>query len=501
MKLLISIFTAILCCVSTLPSQAQSRSIVFERGPIILNLEAHRPLAAPAKATPQFDTTLASRIYGALLATYNAAEPYDLHGVGFSILIPGQPQITGTIGLNDDVNPLDSSLHFEVGSITKTFTTALIMKLQEEGKLSIKDSIHKWLPAYPNIDTNITIQQLLSHSSGIFDYFNDDTNGTAANEQYGIDPSKHWTPQDILSYVGKPNFAPGKGYRYCNTGFVLLAMIAEKAGGASFRDQLHANFIDPLHLTHTYVGGYDSIPGLFAHNWFLYDSASFEDFYDIDKEAQLTGSFGDGNIVSTPGDLARWGAALYLGKAITETSVKAMISPLHNITGAGLYGLGTQEASYYSKKTYGHSGHLFGFTSAMFTNLVDSVTVVAYLNADGDPFINGISVNDYLVDMLNEIYLAPSSVIPINGVRVSTQAYPNPATNRVTIAFGLKQSDKVILRVYNPLGEEIQTVFDAWMSSGMHEAAIETQLLPTGSYFYTIQTSDGTQSGKFSVEH
>ncbi len=480
---------------------AQQSSVFFDRqwiGPVSTS-EMLNASASPLEYLG-YDTTLYTRIVAAMTKRWNAAHVYDRHGVAFSVLMNGAPQITGAIGTDTGTIALDTTLLFEVGSVSKTFTAALIMKLQEEGKLSLTDSLHKWLRAYNNIDTNITILQLLNHSSGIYDYINDDPNKRALEAQYSGDPSKHWTPEDVLQYVGSPNFKPGARYRYCNTGYVLLAMIAEKAGGASLRDQLHANFIDPLHLTHTYVGGYDSIPETFAHDWQLIDTADYSDLYDIQKTAHLSGSFGDGEIVSTPGDLARWGAALYLAKVLTPASIIAMTSPLHTIAGAGLFGLGTQEAPYYTRKFFGHSGHMLGFVTEMFTNMADSVTVVAYLNADGNPFSKTPSLNDYLVDVLKEVYSIPSGVaVLLKNGDGSISVYPNPVKDHATFSFDLDHSGSIALRIYDVMGREVMANGGASLHSGHNTLSIELSSLRRGNYFYTLQTSSGAVSGKFEI--
>ena len=141
------------------------------------------------------------------------------------------------------------------------------MKLEEQGKLSIKDSIGKWLPRkYPNVDGAITIEQVLNHSSGLYDYLNDDVPLYRVFAAFYNQPSRRWTPDQILdTFVGVPNFKPGTSYRYCNTNFLLAGIVAEQAGGEKLGKMIHSYFIDPLKLTHTYFGGEDSVTIPFAH--------------------------------------------------------------------------------------------------------------------------------------------------------------------------------------------------------------------------------------------
>src|SRR5205085_7981018 len=170
--------------------------------------------------------------------------------------------------------------------------SALILQLEDSGKLAIGDPIYKYLPKqYPNVDPNITIKQLLEHSSGIFDYLNDDSLFTILNDAYGSHPGKRWSPEEILmNYVGTPHFKAGASYRYSNTNYLLLGLIAEKVTGNSAAHEIHRRFLDPLGLTHTFCCWEDSIPAGFCHNWNAApDSLTPSlDYYSIDKSAQLT---------------------------------------------------------------------------------------------------------------------------------------------------------------------------------------------------------------------
>jgi hypothetical protein len=122
-----------------------------------------------------YDTTLGSRIQSAMEATLARTSPWGKHGIGASVIVPRLAQWTGTVGMSDETTPIDPAMLFEIGSTSKTFITALILKLEEEGVLSIKDSVSKWLSPIENVNPNITLQQLLAHSSGVFDYVNGST--------------------------------------------------------------------------------------------------------------------------------------------------------------------------------------------------------------------------------------------------------------------------------------------------------------------------------------
>ncbi len=477
------------------------RSALTKRAAVTIPLSRE----SSGSATPMaIDTTsLGNRILSAMNTLYAKTLSFNMHGVSASIYVPGFGQWNGTVGINYGSEPMDTSLLCEAGSITKTFVAALIMRLQDQGKLSINDSIYKWLPRrYPNVDSAITIEMLLNHSSGIYDYTNDDTDQTVLYDQYELEPGKVWTADTILlNYVKAPNFKPGTNYQYSNTNYILLGVIAQQVGGASLRDLIHNNFIDPLQLSHTFVGGADSIPYPFAHNWSAADSKyPSTDLSFIDKTAQLTGSPGDGNICSTPSDLIKWVRTLYTGSVVSADALKQM-KTVHRLDDSSYYGLGTERVPYYSETFYGHSGSMVGFQSSAYVNPKDSVTIALYVNWDPDPLISDVYLNDYTVAILNEIYKSASTVSPpVGDALTSATAYPNPASGMVTISFALDNAAPASLKIYDQLGAEVRSVPQRLFEVGRNELSIDISTLRSGAYFYLVQTDKEIQTGKLFVK-
>lgn len=505
MKSIVILLVIVQLCVNSVFSFAQ-HSTVFLREiksskPGIV--EMHFPTGLLPQSVTQFnDTTLGTRIQAAMQALYLKMKPFDQHGIGYSVIVPGLPQYSGGVGTYDDVNPMDTLHVFEMASNTKTFVTALIMRLQDSGKLSIKDSIYKYLPhAYPNVDSAITIKMLLNHSSGIMDYLNDDPQAFFIQDMYEHHPERKWTVEEILmNYVAKTNFAPGTSYKYCNTGFMLLGKIAEIVDGHSLDYQMHHYLFEPLGLTHTYFGGVDSIPSeLWAHNFGASDTDfTGYDFSTIDKTAQLSASWGAGNLVTTPGDLARWSHALYLGYVVSRAAVVAMTTT--NIwPDKSRYGLGTQYAPYYTHTFYGHTGSLPSFISAQYTNRADSVSVSVFVNWQynrPDPYMN-----DYLLAMLDEVYKPASGVKPADvSNNTAVTVWPNPASERVLFNYRVDREGPVNLEVYNLLGLKVATIINEQQSAGYHVGSLNVSGITRGAYVYLLQTADGVERGNFLIE-
>ena len=155
-------------------------------------------------------------------------------------------------------------MRFAIASITKTFVAALILQLAEEGQLSLQDSLHRWLPDFRYIDANITIDQLLNHTSGIFNF----TDNPAFWNALWADPQRNWMPEEILNqFLAPPFFAPGSQLAYSNTNYMLLGLIATAVTSSPLSQQFRNRFFDPLGLTGTFYAATEAVTGDVAHNW------------------------------------------------------------------------------------------------------------------------------------------------------------------------------------------------------------------------------------------
>ncbi len=453
--------------------------------------------------SPLSDTSLPARLQAALTATYNLTPSYDKHGVAASVIVPGYPQWTGAAGTSDDIKPMSEDLSFEIGSVTKTFIAALILQLRDEGKLSLTDSISKYLPSYPNVDSTITIEQLLDHSSGLYDYLNDDPQTRLLDSAYSYNPGKHWTAAEILeNFIGPPNFKPGHGYRYSNTDFLLLGQIADSVTKQPASVEIHDRFLTPLGLTHTLCSWYDSIPTNFPHNYSNYDPRinGSVDYYSIDKTAQLSMANTAGGMVSIPAELARWSQALYTGQILGKTTTAQMlnINSFHKMTDGLYYNLGTMliGTSYDYQYVFGHAGSMIGFITIMATIPHDSVTIVIYVNSLTDTII----ASNYLVSLLYQIENPPKSGVAAGPSEAqSVKVYPNPVRGRTSISFDQNTPGESVLTLYNELGNEVRSVADAANAPGPHQIVLESAGLADGAYYYRLRMPTSVKSGMLVV--
>lgn len=210
------------------------------------------------------------------------------------------------VGQSSGITSVTTEDSYLIGSVTKTITSACILSLAEEGILTIDDSLHTWLPTMPFIDPNITIRQLLNHSSGLYDVMGHPD----LSDSMDADMSRIWTAEELVEdFMAPPIFAPGDMWSYCNTNYFLLGMIIEQATGNPFYTELRNRFFDPLELTSFNIPSYEPDLGPVAHIWMdldgdgnLEDAHSFYSvFMSLNSIAGAAGGY-----YSTPTDCAKW---------------------------------------------------------------------------------------------------------------------------------------------------------------------------------------------------
>lgn len=239
-----------------------------------------------------------------------------------------------------------SNTIYQIGSTTKEFTAAVILKLAEQHKLSLEDKLSKYFPEYKRWN-EITIKHLLTHTSGIYEILRDHT---AFNE--GTVPR---SMEKTLSYfIDKPlDFDPGTQYSYCNSGYILLGLIIEKVTGKPYQAVVRDLILKPLKMKHT---GFD-FAGLKNSD----KAKGYTKYTQIIKEASVpwdsTATFSAGSLYSTVGDLYLWHKGLLTNKVYSKSSLEAATTPYL----AG-YGLGCWIDTFYQKKIVSHGGNILGFT-------------------------------------------------------------------------------------------------------------------------------------------
>jgi D-alanyl-D-alanine carboxypeptidase len=263
---------------------------------------------------------------------------------------------------------------FRLGSITKQFTAVAILMLAEQGKLSLSDDITKYLPDFPTQGHKITIEHLLTHTSGIKNY-------TALPEWLPL-WRKDMSLTDLIGiFKDKPlDFAPGEKWSYSNSGYILLGAIIEKASGETYQDFIEKKIFAQVGMKHSfYDRTYRLIPGRVEGY-----SKQGEDFINC-AYLSMTQPYAAGSLASSVDDLALWDQALYTEKLVKQESLQRAWTTFHLNNGKPTnYGYGWGVSSLEDHRLIFHNGGINGFaTSAM--RLPEIQGYVAILtNSDSD---------------------------------------------------------------------------------------------------------------------
>ena len=262
---------------------------------------------------------------------------------------------------------------YEIGSITKQFTSAAIMKLVEQGRVRLDDDLSKYVPQFPLQGRKVSIRELLNHTSGIHSY----TSSPAWQKTW----NDVLSPDAIIKFVAADtfDFAPGTAYRYNNTGYVLLGMVIEKASGQKYAKYLDAQFFKPLGLKQTsYCPSHTSDPA-FALGYSKGPSGTRSQFLD------LSHPFSAGALCSTVGDFVKWQRALDGGKVVSPASYALMSSADTLNNGRKInYGFGLVPGMFNGHKTVSHTGGINGFATAATYVPDDSLSIVVFTNFDAE---------------------------------------------------------------------------------------------------------------------
>ncbi|HDR7447520.1 TPA: beta-lactamase family protein [Bacillus toyonensis] len=288
--------------------------------------------------------------------------------------------------------PMKTDFRFRIGSVTKTFTATVILQLAGENRLNLDDSIEKWLPGVIQgngyDDKQITIRQLLNHTSGIANY-------TTSKDFNMMDTKKSYTAEELvkMGISMPPDFAPGKSWSYSNTGYVLLGILIEKVTGNSYAEEIENRIIEPLELSNTFLPGNSSvIPGTkHARGYIQLDGAS--EPKDVTYYNPSMGSSA-GDMISTADDLNKFFTYLLGGKLLKEQQLKQMLTTVPTGTDElGDSGLGIFKMKLSNGVSiWGHGGSIPGFLTFAGGTLGGKHTLAINLNslkADSpDPFKN-----------------------------------------------------------------------------------------------------------------
>ncbi len=259
--------------------------------------------------------------------------------------------------------PMAATDGFRIASVTKTFVATAVLQLEAEHRLDIDDRVERWLPGIVPNGRAITIRELLNHTSGLFDYGEDDAHTQAVI----ADPGRRWSPHELLSvaFAHPPLFRPSTSWFYSNTNYVVLGLVVEAVTGRPLGQELQARIVDRLRLHATSFDIDAAIHDPFAHGYVgPHPGLPIAAGTLLDITALLSPSFGwgAGNMSSNAADVTRFFVALLRGQLLPRAQLAEMKtgSPAN-----GNYGLGLKKTYTSCGVAYGHEGDFPGYRNAV----------------------------------------------------------------------------------------------------------------------------------------
>jgi D-alanyl-D-alanine carboxypeptidase len=269
--------------------------------------------------------------------------------------------------------------HFRIASVTKTFVATIVLQLVSEGRLSLDDSVERWLPGLVPDGRAITLRELLDHTSGLYDFV-DDPAFTASRI---ADPGREWSPLELVAVATShpPKFPPGTGWWYSNTNYVLLGLVVEAVTGRTLADELRTRIFEPLRLAATSFPNGTAMDAPFAHAYFVsrpplpFPAGTL---VDISTTVSPSAIWAAGQIVSTADDVTRFFAALMRRRLLPRRELSEMKTPVAPYG----YGLGLRTTDTSCGKAYGHEGDFVAYRTVVWATSNGRRVAVMMVNID-----------------------------------------------------------------------------------------------------------------------
>jgi D-alanyl-D-alanine carboxypeptidase len=329
---------------------------------------------------------------------FNALEQNNKFMGSVAVSKNGEIIYTKSIGFADIENNLKATENskYRIGSISKSFTTVLVLKAIEQKKLDLNQSIEKWFPTIKNAK-KITVKHLLSHRSGIHNFTND--------KDYLTYNTQRKTEEEMVEIIAKggSDFQPDSKAEYSNSNFVLLTYILEKTLNKSYSELLQKYIVEPIGLTNTYVFEKINTSNKECKSY------RFVGSWNEETETDYTIPLGAGAITSTPSDLTKFADALFGGKLLKFESLEIMKTIKEG------YGIGLFQIPFYKNVGYGHTGGIDGFSS-VYSHFPDDIISYALIS-------NGTNMNknDISIAVLSAVYNKPYEIPSFKTFNVTSE--------------------------------------------------------------------------------
>jgi D-alanyl-D-alanine carboxypeptidase len=433
----------------------------------------------------QIPPAYAARLQQVLDSTCNLLQ---IKGASAAVYVPGSGMWKGVYGESYSGQPITSNMAVPLNSNTKTYVSALMLKLQEDGKLRLDDSIGTWIQGYPNINGQITIRQLLNHTSGLYSY----TDSAAFADSIEADFARIWQPAEMLQFVGAPLFAPGVGWSYSNTNYLLAGIIISQVTGKPVEQAIRVGLLTPQGLGNTWFYPQEPPTQPIPHFWFSDGMGGEVDgqIFSYTPESFYSAASSAGALFSTAEDNAMFWHKLASGQIINAASLDEwrQTIPLTR-TGIG-YGLGMFRYPFFNTHVvYEHGGTGAG---AINENLVDSASGVSISVLTNQEKAGNNDLLYNVVIALHRVTLdQPTAVGGVAGAS-SFELYPNPAKGRLIVQ--RPAAGAVRYSITDALGQVVRT---GSLEKDKEEIGIGA--LNSGLYYLRLSDAQAAMGKSFTV--
>lgn len=399
---------------------------------------------------------------------------FNIKGATASIVVPGQGIWERAHGISHPGTPITKDMYMGIGSNTKTYFSVLMLKLQEQGKLDLDDTIGQWIQ-HVNVPGNITIRQLLNHTSGLYSF----TSNPDMNNYILADFTRVWPPDSVLNLVKAPVAAPGGAWDYCNTNYLLAGLIIRSVTGKTMQQALRDEILTPLGLNETYLFPQETPPGVIPHSWSANLNGSVHEdlvaVHNYSHNAMFSLASSAGAIMATAKDNALFWDKLMSGQILNTASMTEFETLVFISVGQG-YGLGVFKLyGYNGRVVVSHGGTNIGFINDNIHDKNSGVSIVMLTNQDS--INNGILLN-YCIKALHRVTIQYTDVPELENSNDKLLVYPNPSSDVLKIAVANNSAEQ--LMVYDMAG---RMVLKTMLQRGENQVSLAG--ISSGTYMLT----------------
>ncbi len=332
------------------------------------------------------------------------------------------------------LNNLSKDYLYDIGSNTKSMVATIILQMEEEGKLSIDDTLYQFLQPIPNVSYGITLKQLLSHRSGVFSY----TEHANFSGEINTYDKKFWHPDSILVHFMSPQkFSPGSSFEYSNTNYLLLGKVVEVIDNKALNVVLRDRIFDPIGIDSIYLDQYDPYSLVKTGAWL-----SSSNYFDEDFISFMSSAWAAGGVVSTPKDFAKYTKQLFSGQLFGAASLQKMQQGT-SIGGGGTYGLGAIKWNYKGKTYLGHGGTTLQNSEMEYSVSSDFSLII--MNIDYGFYNETARTKLKFIDLLEYIEDQQASIGFVESIqsKFEFETFPNPSSDIMNIEFKEQNENEV----------------------------------------------------------